>query len=137
MLIVMEHGATPEQIEAVVKVVRALGFTPQPIPGQNRVAIGVLGNQGYVDEEPFRDLPGIQELIHVTKPYKLVSRDFHPADTVVRVGGVPVGWGEAPVTGGARSSPAPGRTPSRGSATRRSPIWPRPGGARAFPSSPR
>jgi 3-deoxy-7-phosphoheptulonate synthase len=97
MLIVMEHGATPEQIEAVVKVVRALGFTPQPIPGQNRVAIGVLGNQGYVDEEPFRDLPGIQELIHVTKPYKLVSRDFHPADTVVRVGGVPVGWGEAPV----------------------------------------
>ncbi|MFB3819035.1 MAG: 3-deoxy-7-phosphoheptulonate synthase [Candidatus Methylomirabilales bacterium] len=97
MLIVMEHGATPDQIEAVVRVVQGLGFTAQPIPGQNRVAIGVLGNQGYVDEEPFRDLPGIQELIHVTKPYKLVSRDFHPADTVVRVGGVPVGWSEAPV----------------------------------------
>jgi 3-deoxy-7-phosphoheptulonate synthase len=97
MLIVMEHGATPEQIQAVVGVVQRLGFTPQPIPGQNRVAIGVLGNQAYVDEEPFRDLAGIQELIHVTKPYKLVSRDFHPADTVVRVGGVPVGWGEAPV----------------------------------------
>ena len=92
MLIVMHHHATPEQVAAVVEAVRALGFTPQAIPGQNRVAIGVLGNQGYVDEEPFRDLPGIQELIHVTKPYKLVSRDFHPADTAVTVGGARVAW---------------------------------------------
>jgi 3-deoxy-7-phosphoheptulonate synthase len=97
MLIVMEHTATPEQVEAVVERITALGFTPQPIPGENRVAIGVLGNQGYVDEEPFRDLAGIQDLIHVTKPYKLVSRDFHPADTVVTVGAARVGWGESPV----------------------------------------
>ena len=92
MLIVMHHHATPEQVAAVVEAVRALGFTPQAIPGQNRVAIGVLGNQGYVDEEPFRDLSGIQELIHVTKPYKLVSRDFHPADTAITVGEARVGW---------------------------------------------
>jgi 3-deoxy-7-phosphoheptulonate synthase len=97
MLIVMEHSATQQQIETVLQAVRRLGFSPQPIPGQNRVAIGVLGNQGYVDEEPFRDLPGIQELIHVTKPYKLVSRDFHPSDSVVTVGGAPVGWGLEPV----------------------------------------
>jgi 3-deoxy-7-phosphoheptulonate synthase len=97
MLIVMEHKATEEQVGAVLDAVRRLGYTPQPIPGENRVAIGVLGNQGYVDEEPFRDLPGIQELIHVTKPYKLVSRDFHPADSVVRVGGIAVGWGLAPI----------------------------------------
>ena len=80
MLIVMEHSATPEQIETVLQAVKRLGLAPQPIPGENRMAIGVLGNQGYVDEEPFRDLPGIQELIHVTKPFKLVSRDFHPGD---------------------------------------------------------
>jgi len=92
MLIVMHHHATPEQVAAVVAAVRALGFIPQAIPGENRVAIGVLGNQGYVNEEPFRDLPGIQELIHVTKPYKLVSRDFHPADTSITVAGVRVGW---------------------------------------------
>ena len=92
MLIVMHHHATPEQVAAVVAAVRALGFIPQAIPGENRVAIGVLGNQGYVNEEPFRDLPGIQELIHVTKPYKLVSRDFHPADTAVTVGGAQVSW---------------------------------------------
>src|SRR5512137_684408 len=97
MLIVMEHSATQQQIETVIQAVKRLGFAPQPIPGEHRVAIGVLGNQGYVDEAPFRDLSGIQELLHVTKPYKLVSRDFHPDDTVVRVGAVPVGWGQAPV----------------------------------------
>ncbi|MBI5442260.1 MAG: 3-deoxy-7-phosphoheptulonate synthase [Deltaproteobacteria bacterium] len=97
MLIVMEHSATQGQVDAVLETIRGLGLTPQPIPGENRVAIGVLGNQGYVDEAPFRDLPGIQELIHVTKPYKLVSRDFHPEDTVVDVGGVRVGWREKPV----------------------------------------
>jgi 3-deoxy-7-phosphoheptulonate synthase len=94
MLIVMERNATQEQIHAVTEAIKALGLIPQPIPGETRVAIGVLGNQGYVDEEPFRDLPGIQELIHVTKPYKVVSRDFHPADTVVSVGGVRLGWGQ-------------------------------------------
>ncbi len=97
MLIVMDHNATPEQIEVVNQRVRDLGLTPQPIPGGHRVAIGVLGNQGYVDEGPFRGLPGIRDFVHVTKPFKLVSRDFHPEDTVVRVGGVPVGWSEQPV----------------------------------------
>ena len=97
MLIVMERNATQEQIHAVTEAIKTLGLIPQPIPGETRVAIGVLGNQGYVDEEPFRDLPGIQELIHVTKPYKLVGRDFHPEDTVVSVGGVRLGWNQEPV----------------------------------------
>jgi 3-deoxy-7-phosphoheptulonate synthase len=97
MLIVMHHNATRQQIDAVITAVATAGLTPQPIPGENRVAIGVLGNQGYVDEAPFRDLPGIQDFIHVTKPYKLVSRDFHPPDSVVTVGSVAVGWQERPV----------------------------------------
>ncbi|HSH71091.1 MAG TPA: 3-deoxy-7-phosphoheptulonate synthase [Deferrisomatales bacterium] len=97
MLIVMEHGAAKPLVDTVVARITSLGLTPQAIPGGDRVAIGVLGNQGYVDEAPFRDLPGVRELIHVTKPYKLVSRDFHPEDTVVEVGGVRFGWGEEPV----------------------------------------
>ena len=97
MLIVMQHKATQAEIDAVTATIERLGFTPQPIPGEQRVAIGVLGNQGYVDEEPFRDLAGIQELIHVTKPFKLVSRDFHPADSVVQVKDVRIGWGLEPV----------------------------------------
>ncbi|GAB4280085.1 MAG: 3-deoxy-7-phosphoheptulonate synthase [Deferrisomatales bacterium] len=97
MLIVMDHNATAEQVEAVNERVRSLGLSPQPIPGQNRVAVGVLGNQGYVDEGPFRDLAGILEFIHVTKPYKLVSRDFHPGDSEIPVGGARFGWGREPV----------------------------------------
>ncbi len=97
MLIVMDHLASKQQIDRVLAVVEAQGFKAQPIPGGNRVAIGVLGNKGYVDESPFRGLEGILDLIHVTKPFKLVSRDFHPEDTVVDIGGVKVGWGCPPV----------------------------------------
>lgn len=93
----MEHNATQDQVDAVVQRIKDLGLTPQSIPGESRVAVGVLGNQGYVDESPFRDLSGIGDFIHVTKPYKLVSRDFHPDCTVVNIGGVKIGWKEKPV----------------------------------------
>ncbi|HKZ17131.1 MAG TPA: 3-deoxy-7-phosphoheptulonate synthase [Geobacteraceae bacterium] len=97
MLIVMHHNAGKKQIEAVIKAVGKLGYTAAPIPGSERTAIGVLGNKGYVDDSSIRDLPGVQEVIHVSKPYKLVSRDFHPKGTVVRVSGVEIGEGRRPV----------------------------------------
>ena len=97
MLIVMHHHATAEQLEAVTEAVEAMGLKAEPIPGSERTAIGVLGNQGYVDDSTIRNLPGVREIIHVSKPYKLVSRDFHPSPTVVRVGSVFVGDGHPPV----------------------------------------
>ncbi len=97
MLIVMHPSATREEILTVEEAVRAMGLQAVPIPGSERTAIGVLGNQGYVDDSTIRDLPGVREVIHVSKPYKLVSRDFHPAPTVVDAGGVPVGAGHPPV----------------------------------------
>lgn len=97
MLIVMHHHATAEQIQTVERAVAALGLQAVPIPGQERTAIGVLGNQGYVDDATIRDLPGVLEVIHVSKPYKLVSRDFHPAATVVQVGSVAIGNGHPAV----------------------------------------
>ncbi|NLC71406.1 MAG: 3-deoxy-7-phosphoheptulonate synthase [Desulfuromonadaceae bacterium] len=97
MLIVMEHNADPEQIEKVKKAVSALGLRAEPIPGSERTAIGVLGNRGWVDDATIRGLPGIREILHVSKPYKLVSRDFHPRTTVVRVKGIAIGGGERPV----------------------------------------
>jgi 3-deoxy-7-phosphoheptulonate synthase len=73
-----------------------MGLKPVAIPGAERTAIGVIGNQGWVDDTPLRGLKGILEIIHVTKSYKLVSRDFHPADTVVKLGdGVKAG-GKSP-----------------------------------------
>ena len=97
MLIVMHHSATDEQVNAVTDAVKAMGLIAEPIPGSLRTAIGVLGNQGYVDDTTIRELPGVREVIHVSKPYKLVSRDFHPVSSVVKVGDVCFGDGHPPV----------------------------------------
>lgn len=85
MLIVMHHWATDKDIETVKKIIKKMGYKPVAIPGAERTAIGVIGNQGWVDDAPFRGIKGILEIIHVTKPYKLVSRDFHPQDTVIKI----------------------------------------------------
>jgi 3-deoxy-7-phosphoheptulonate synthase len=97
MLIVMHHKAGNKQIEAVTRAIEAMGLTAAPIPGSERTAIGVLGNKGYVDDTTIRDLPGVLQVIHVSKPYKLVSRDFHPKNTIVKIGGVEIGEGRRPV----------------------------------------
>ena len=97
MLIVMHHKAGQKQIDAVLRAVGKIGLKAAPIPGSERTAIGVLGNKGYVDDSTIRDLPGVQEVIHVSKPYKLVSRDFHPRPTLVRVGALEIGEGRRPV----------------------------------------
>ena len=97
MLIVMHHSATDEQVQAVTDAVAAMGLTAEPIPGSLRTAIGVLGNQGYVDDTTIRELPGVREVIHVSKPYKLVSRDFHPEASIVEAGGVKFGDKQPPV----------------------------------------
>jgi 3-deoxy-7-phosphoheptulonate synthase len=91
MLIVMERGATEEQIRMVTERVLALGLRPHPIPGAERMAIGITGNHGPLDPAEFEILPGVQQAIRVTKPYKLVSREVKASDTVVEVGPVPVG----------------------------------------------
>ncbi|MGD1075395.1 MAG: 3-deoxy-7-phosphoheptulonate synthase, partial [Thermodesulfovibrionales bacterium] len=96
MLIVMHHWASDKDIERVKKTITDMGLKPVAIPGAERTAIGVIGNQGWVDDAPFRTIKGILEILHVTKPYKLVSRDFHPSDMVVKLGsGVKVG-GKSP-----------------------------------------
>jgi 3-deoxy-7-phosphoheptulonate synthase len=97
VLIVMNHNAGNKQIEAVVKTVERMGYSAVPIPGSERTAIGVLGNKGYVDDSTVRTLPGVKEVIHVSKPYKLVSRDFHPRNTIIKVAGIEIGTGRRPV----------------------------------------
>jgi 3-deoxy-7-phosphoheptulonate synthase len=93
----MHHSATDEQVQAVTDAVEAMGLTAEPIPGSLRTAIGVLGNQGYVDDTAIRELSGVREVIHVSKPYKLVSRDFHPESSIIEAGGVKFGDGQPPV----------------------------------------
>jgi 3-deoxy-7-phosphoheptulonate synthase len=70
-----------------------MGLTGHPIPGPTRVAVGVTGNTAPVDPEPIRTLPGVSEVIRVTRPYKLTSREMKPHDTVIQVGSVTIGGG--------------------------------------------
>jgi len=96
MLIVMHHWATDRDVALVKKTITSMGLKPVAIPGAERTAIGIIGNQGRVDDSPLRGIKAILEIIHVTKPYKLVSRDFHPRDTVVTLGGKVKVGGKSP-----------------------------------------
>jgi len=91
MLIVMDKDATDEQIERVEDKIRSMGWTPHEIPGSLRIAIGITGNMGVVDQSLFSNLPGVVECIPVSQPYKLVSRDVKPEDTVVHLNNVDIG----------------------------------------------
>ncbi len=100
MLILMEQGATKEQIDAVCSRIREHGFEPHEIPGSIRVAIGITGNKGPVASEKFQHLEGVAECVPVSRPYKLVSREVKPEPTVVDVRGAKIGDGSLTVIAG-------------------------------------
>src|SRR5215468_2125087 len=87
MLVVMQAHATEEQIRAVCKRVESLGYRAHAMPGAQRTAIGITGNKGEVEPGALEEMPGVQELIRVSKPYKLVSRDVKEENTVIRFAG--------------------------------------------------
>lgn len=91
MLIVMKMDAAAEAVEGVVEAVEQHGLKAHPIAGAQRTAIGITGNIGIVEPANFQDLPGVLEVIQVSHPYKLVSREFHEGDTVLEVRGVKIG----------------------------------------------
>src|SRR5436190_6864916 len=93
MLVVMNTHATPSQIDAVLAAVRRMNLTPHPMPGATRTAIGITGNLSAVDPRSLEVLPGVMELLRVTKPYKLASREMHAADTFIRTPQTVIGPG--------------------------------------------
>ena len=101
MLVVMEHGATTEQIGRVVQVIEEMGYEARPMPGAQRTAVGLVGNDGRVDSSRLEALAGVVRVIHVTQPYKQVSREWRPENTVVTIApGVAFGGSEVPVIAG-------------------------------------
>ena len=100
MLIVMESGATKEMVKRVCDEIETAGLKAHPIPGSIRTAIGVTGNKEQVDADRILAQEGVKDIIHVTKPFKLVSREFYPDNTVVDVSGVLVGGRELVVMAG-------------------------------------
>lgn len=103
MVIIMEQGAEPAHVEAVVDAVQKQGFTPFVNPGVERKVIAVLGTvekQKVALRETFEALEGVERVTLISEPYKLSSRNYHHADTVVNVGGVEIGGPEVVVIGG-------------------------------------
>lgn len=92
MLVVMRHGATAAEVERVVATIESLGYQARPMPGAQRTAVGLVGNDGRVDASRLAALPGVKEIIHVTQPYKQVSREWREEPTIVQLpGGLEIG----------------------------------------------
>ena len=87
MLVVMKAHATEEQVRAVCERIESLGYRAHPMPGAQRTAIGITGNKGAMEPGVLDEMSGVQEVIQVSKPYKLVSRDVKEEDTVIRFAG--------------------------------------------------
>ncbi|MBM3119249.1 MAG: 3-deoxy-7-phosphoheptulonate synthase [Chloroflexi bacterium] len=96
MLVIMKKDATEEQVKAVIGEIEALGYRGIPIPGIQRTAVCIIGNEGQVEDSRLLALDGVKETIRVTKPYKLVSRETHPQPTIITIGNVMIG-GAKPV----------------------------------------
>jgi len=101
MLIVMRHGAPQEDVDRVVAAIEGMGYQARPMPGHQRTTVGLVGNDGRVDGSRLAALPGVHEIIHVTKPYKQVSREWQAESTIIRLpGGLTVGGDDVVVMAG-------------------------------------
>ena len=100
MLVVMKNDATEAQVQAVVREIEKLGYRGIPMPGAQRTAVCVVGNEGAVQDSSLLALDGVKETIKVTKTYKLVSRETHPESTTITIGDVKIGWGKPTIMAG-------------------------------------
>ncbi len=101
MLVVMAHGATKQEIDGVCEAIKAMGYTPLPMPGAQRTTVGLVGNDRRVDGSLVAELPGVAQIIHVSNQYKQVSREWRPDPTIVTIApGVTFGGEEVPVIAG-------------------------------------
>src|SRR5260221_3929182 len=90
----MKRDATRAEIDAVVDRIGELGLTAIPLPGAERTAIGTFGVAAREYADQLESLPGVAEIVLVSRPFKLSSREVQPVDTVVRIAGVPIGAGQ-------------------------------------------
>ena len=101
MLVVMQRDASRAEVDAVCDAIREMGFQPLPMPGEQRTAIGLVGNDGRVDGTSIGAMSGVAQVIYVSKPYKQVSREWKPEQTIVEIApGVRVGGPEVVVIAG-------------------------------------
>jgi 3-deoxy-7-phosphoheptulonate synthase len=107
MIIVMENGASEEQIDGVVKKIREFGLESNVSRGTERTVIGAIGDERKLDQEMIDALPGVENSMHVVKPYKIVAREWHKENTVINIKGVQLGGNQIQVIGGPCSVETP------------------------------
>jgi 3-deoxy-7-phosphoheptulonate synthase len=100
MIIVMSRRATEAQLDTVINRIEALGLRAMRSVGEDRSVIGVIGADAYTHNTALEHLDGVEEVVRITKPFKLASREFEPRDTVVDVAGVPIGGEDVVVMAG-------------------------------------
>ncbi len=100
MLVVMKNDATEMDIKAVIQEIENMGYQGVPMPGAQRTAICIVGNQGPVDDSRLLALAGVKETIRVTKPFKLVSSETHPERTIIFIGDIKIGGAEPVIMAG-------------------------------------
>lgn len=91
MVVVMAAGAGEAQIHEVITRIELMGLAVHRSTGKGRTVLGCVGDPGAVDFEDLRRLPGVQDVVKITAPYKLVSRVFQPENTLVKAGPATVG----------------------------------------------
>jgi 3-deoxy-7-phosphoheptulonate synthase len=101
MLVVMKHGATSDQVDEVVRTIEEMGYRARPMPGRQRTTVGLIGNDGRVNADRLVGLHGVLRIIHVSQPYKQVSREWCPENTIIELAnGVRVGGDEVVLMAG-------------------------------------
>ena len=107
MIIVMENGVTDEQIDGVVRKIKEFGLESNVSRGTERTVIGAIGDERKLDQEMIDALPGVENSMHIVKPYKIVAREWHKQNTVIDIKGIPLGGNQIQIIGGPCSVETP------------------------------
>ena len=91
MIVIMNVNASPEAIDRVQQEITKLGYTPKPAPGETRTIVGVMGTKPLRGKQHLQALPEVSNVIEISTPYKLASREWQPQDTIVNVGEARIG----------------------------------------------
>jgi 3-deoxy-7-phosphoheptulonate synthase len=91
MIVVMKAGVTADEVQRVVERVAELGLIPHPSKGEFRTIVGAIGKRTLEAQQQLEQLPGVDEVMAISQPYKLASREFHEADTILDIKGIRVG----------------------------------------------
>ena len=100
MILVMKIGASEEEIEKTAKQIHDWGHETNISKGETQTVIGIIGDKTDLLGKPLETLPGVQKVLEVSSPYKRVSREFHPDDTIIDINGVKIGGGHKCIIAG-------------------------------------